>query len=297
MKNIKSHLLSELSSSTNEITYFLETNRNVYTLETNIAQGKETFICPTIDYLNKMELVKFDVYESKRDTFNYLEDEDKIGSLKIIADRLNGSKNPEENIFKNHERIKYFYVKVNNFLMIYRYTSKAYLKSKTVVKIKTKNLVMVKEEDDRITLDKQVPDVIYSMDEQKAFLINVKQAEYIVDLEVNMTKTQSKFPEIQKEFTIFTADSFINFQNKIQVQNQTIIRKFVKLIENETYIKFVENRSNALDIKNMFNMTIEFDDDKHIIFNDETSIDDVLHLLSDDYVQSYLDLQGRLLDE
>ena len=44
-------------------------------------------------------------------------------------------------------------------------------------------------------------------------------------------------------------------------------------------------------------MTIEFNSENHIIFDDETSIDDVLHLLSDDYVQSYLDKKGRRLDE
>lgn len=297
MEEIKAKLLSSLSTSTTEITYFLETDKNVYTLETSISQGQETFIGPTIDYLKSMELVKFDVYKSKRDSFDYLEDEDKIGNLKLITERLNESRNPEENIFKNREKIKYFYVKIKNFVMIYRYTSKAYIKSEVFVVVKTKNLELISEEDDRITLDKQTPDIIYSIDEQKAFLLNVKQAEYIVDLEVNMTKTQNKFPEIQSKVNIFTADSFEKFQERIQEQNKSIIRKFVKMIENETYQKFVDNRSNALEIKKMFEMTIEFDSENHIIFDDETSIDDVLHLLSDDYVQSYLDKQGRRLDE
>ena len=297
LEDIKSKLLEDLSEATTEITYYLETDKNVYTLETNVSQGQETFINPTIDYLRNMELVKFDVYKSKRDSFEYLEEEDKIANLKSIAERLNDSRNPEENIFKNQEKITYFFVKLRNFVMIYRYTSRAYLKSKTVIKVKTKILELVNEEDDRITLDKMTPDIIYNIDEEKAFLLNVKQAEYIVDLEVNMTKTQEKFPEIQSKVNIFTADSFEKFQERIKEQNKSIIRKIVKMIEYETYQKFVDNRSNALEIKEMFKMTIEFDSEDQIIFDDETSIDDVLHLLSDDYVQSYLDKQGRRLDE
>lgn len=297
LEDIKSKLLEDLSEATTEITYYLETDKNVYTLETNVSQGQETFINPTIDYLRNMELVKFDVYKSKRDSFEYLEEEDKIANLKSIAERLNVSRNPEENIFKNQEKITYFFVKLRNFVMIYRYTSRAYLKSKTVIKVKTKILELVNEEDDRITLDKMTPDIIYNIDEEKAFLLNVKQAEYIVDLEVNMTKTQEKFPEIQSKVNIFTADSFEKFQERIKEQNKSIIRKIVKMIEYETYQKFVDNRSNALEIKEMFKMTIEFDSENQIIFDDETSIDDVLHLLSDDYVQSYLDKQGRRLDE
>ncbi|MGO3606065.1 MAG: DUF4868 domain-containing protein [Pseudolactococcus laudensis] len=297
LEDIKSKLLEDLSEATTEITYYLETDKNVYTLETNVSQGQETFINPTIDYLRNMELVKFDVYKSKRDSFEYLEEEDKIANLKSIAERLNDSRNPEENIFKNQEKITYFFVKLRNFVMIYRYTSRAYLKSKTVIKVKTKILELVNEEDDRITLDKMTPDIIYNIDEEKAFLLNVKQAEYIVDLEVNMTKTQEKFPEIQSKVNIFTADSFEKFQERIKEQNKSIIRKIVKMIEYETYQKFVDNRSNALEIKEMFKMTIEFDSENQIIFDDETSIDDVLHLLSDDYVQSYLDKQGRRLDE
>lgn len=297
LEDIKSKLLEDLSEATTEITYYLETDKNVYTLETNVSQGQETFINPTIDYLRNMELVKFDVYKSKRDSFEYLEEEDKIANLKLIAERLNDSRNPEENIFKNQEKITYFFVKLRNFVMIYRYTSRAYLKSKTVIKVKTKILELVNEEDDRITLDKMTPDIIYNIDEEKAFLLNVKQAEYIVDLEVNMTKTQEKFPEIQSKVNIFTADSFEKFQERIKEQNKSIIRKIVKMIEYETYQKFVDNRSNALEIKEMFKMTIEFDSENQIIFDDETSIDDVLHLLSDDYVQSYLDKQGRRLDE
>ena len=297
LEDIKSKLLEDLSEATTEITYYLETDKNVYTLETNVSQGQETFINPTIDYLRNMELVKFDVYKSKRDSFEYLEEEDKIANLKSIAERLNDSRNPEENIFKNQEKITYFFVKLRNFVMIYRYTSRAYLKSNTVIKAKTKILELVNEEDDRITLDKMTPDIIYNIDEEKAFLLNVKQAEYIVDLEVNMTKTQEKFPEIQSKVNIFTADSFEKFQERIKEQNKSIIRKIVKMIEYETYQKFVDNRSNALEIKEMFKMTIEFDSENQIIFDDETSIDDVLHLLSDDYVQSYLDKQGRRLDE
>lgn len=297
LEDIKSKLLEDLSEATTEITYYLETDKNVYTLETNVSQGQETFINPTIDYLRNMELVKFDVYKSKRDSFEYLEEEDKIANLKSIAERLNDSRNPEENIFKNQEKITYFFVKLRNFVMIYRYTSKAYIKSKTVIKVKTRNLELVNEEEDRITLDKMIPDIIYNIDEEKAFLLNVKQAEYIVDLEVNMTKTQEKFPEIQSKVNIFTADSFEKFQERIKEQNKSIIRKIVKMIEYETYQKFVDNRSNALEIKEMFKMTIEFDSENQIIFDDETSIDDVLHLLSDDYVQSYLDKQGRRLDE
>ena len=297
MEEIKSNLLLSLSTSTTEITYFLETDRNVYALETSISQGQETFISPTVDYLKSKKLVKFDVYNSKRDSFDYLEEEEKIENLKLIAERLNESRNPEDNIFKNREKIKYFYVKIQNFVMIYRYTSKAYIKSKTVIKVKTRNLELVNEEEDRSTLDKMIPDIIYNIDEEKAFLLNVKQAEYIVDLEVNMTKTQNKFPEIQSKVNIFTADSFEKFQVCIQEQNKSTIRKFVKMIENKTYQKFVDNRSNALEIKTMFEMTIEFNSENHIIFDDETSIDDVLHLLSDDYVQSYLDKQGRRLDE
>ena len=95
----------------------------------------------------------------------------------------------------------------------------------------------------------------------------------------------------------FISDSFEKFQVCIQEQNKSTIRKFVKMIENKTYQKFVDNRSNALEIKTMFEMTIEFNSENHIIFDDETSIDDVLHLLSDDYVQSYLDKKGRRLDE
>ena len=297
LEDIKSKLLEDLSEATTEITYYLETDKNVYTLETNVSQGQETFINPTIDYLRNMELVKFDVYKSKRDSFEYLEEEDKIANLKSIAERLNDSRNPEENIFKNQEKITYFFVKLRNFVMIYRYTSRAYLKSNTVIKAKTKILELVNEEDDRITLDKMTPDIIYNIEEEKAFLLNVKQAEYIVDLEVNMTKTQEKFPEIQSKVNIFTADSFEKFQERIKEQNKSIIRKIVKMIEYETYQKFVDNRSNALEIKEMFKMTIEFDSENQIIFDDETSIDDVLHLLSDDYVQSYLDKQGRRLDE
>ena len=297
LEDINSKLLEDLSEATTEITYYLETDKNVYTLETNVSQGQETFINPTIDYLRNMELVKFDVYKSKRDSFEYLEEEDKIANLKSIAERLNDSRNPKENIFKNQEKITYFFVKLRNFVMIYRYTSRAYLKSKTVIKVKTKILELVNEEDDRITLDKMTPDIIYNIDEEKAFLLNVKQAEYIVDLEVNMTKTQEKFPEIQSKVNIFTADSFEKFQERIKEQNKSIIRKIVKMIEYETYQKFVDNRSNALEIKEMFKMTIEFDSENQIIFDDETSIDDVLHLLSDDYVQSYLDKQGRRLDE
>lgn len=130
LEDIKSKLLEDLSEVTTEITYYLETDKNVYTLETNVSQGQETFINPTIDYLRNMELVKFDVYKSKRDSFEYLEEEDKIANLKSITERLNDSRNPEENIFKNREKITYFFVKLRNFVMIYRYTSRAYLKSK-----------------------------------------------------------------------------------------------------------------------------------------------------------------------
>ncbi|GFH43361.1 hypothetical protein Hs30E_19120 [Lactococcus hodotermopsidis] len=304
MKELKQKLIQKLQIETDNITDYLETDKNVYRIETNVETNKTIFVNPTIESLNNQELVNFDIYQDKKDTISLITDENKLSNLIELESKFNDSQTTETNIFKNKEKIKYFYLKLNNIILVYRYTSRAYLKAKAFLKIRqtvelgqTKELELITEEDDRITLDKQSPDLIFDMDMKQAFLLNVKQSEYIIDLEVAIDKLREKFPDIQKENRIFSKDSFELFEKKISSLNKTRIRKFVKMIEEEKYHKFVEHRNQAVKIKERYSLTIEFNDCNEIVFGPDTSIEDILHLLADDYVQSYLDEESRVVDE
>ncbi|AGE29397.1 DUF4868 domain-containing protein [Enterococcus faecium] len=300
---IKAELIERLESETEEVTDYLETDKNIYVMDTNVQTNVNVFIKQAIEKLEASELIGFDVYKDSKESISLISDENKLKNLTELPGKFASAQEPETNIFENKEKIKYFYIKFQEIVLVYRYTQRAYLKSKAFIKIgknevgHTKELQLVTEEDDRISLDKQWPDLVYDMADKRAFLFNSKQSEYIIDLEVEITKTKKSFPDIQKENAIFTEGSYPLFEEAISYLNKTKVRKFVKMIENKTYQKFVDNRDKALGIKQKYNFSIYFNEYNEIIFNDDTSMEDILHLLSDDYVQSYLDEESMVRDE
>ncbi|MBZ6016013.1 MULTISPECIES: DUF4868 domain-containing protein [Leuconostoc] len=302
-EEIKKNLIEKLEQQTSDVTDYLESEKNVYRIDTDVKTNEEIFIQPAIEKLRTSELIGFDVYQDRRESVSLLTDENKLSNLANLTDKFANSQTTESNIFINHEKIKYFYITVNQVVLVYRYTSKAYLKAQAFLKIKniefgsTKELELVTEEDDRISLDKQYPDLVYDISFNRAFLLNSKQAEYIIDLEVEITKTKKSFPDIQQKNKIFSEDSYTHFEEALNELNKTKVRKFVKMIENQTYEKFVAHREKATEIKNHYKFTIEFNECNEIVFSDETSMEDVLHLLSDDYVQSYLDEEAKVINQ
>lgn len=300
---IKAELIERLESETEEVTDYLETDKNIYVMDTNVQTNVNVFIKQAIEKLEASELIGFDVYKDSKESISLISDENKLKNLTELPGKFASAQEPETNIFENKEKIKYFYIKFQEIVLAYRYTQRAYLKSKAFIKIgknevgHTKELQLVTEEDDRISLDKQWTDLVYDMADKRVFLFNSKQSEYIIDLEVEITKTKKSFPDIQKKNAIFTEGSYPLFEEAISDLNKTKVRKFVKMIENKTYQKFVDNRDKALGIKQKYNFSINFNEYNEIIFNDDTSMEDILHLLSDDYVQSYLDEESMVRDE
>lgn len=289
-EELKQELITKLNNSTGNVTNFLETNKSVYVIETDMQTNKEIFINPAVEILGTQKLVEFDVYQNKKDSISYLEEEEKLSELSTLIKKLDNATSNDNNIFKTGEKIKYFYIKCDGIIFIYRYTAKAYLKPKAYLKVwDSKELELVTEEENRIALDKQIPDMIFDTDANRAFLFNVTQSEYIIELDVVITKTMKGFNDIQTGNKIFSANSFCEFEKHIEKMSKTTGRKFVKMIENETYQKFVINRDKAESIKEMYELDIDFNDDNEIDFNENTNVEHILHLLSDDCVQSYLD--------
>lgn len=292
----KENLIVLLEKDTSNITYYLETDKNIYSIETEIEKSEDIFIRPVISVLEKRELKKFNLFQETKDTFTLLENSEKIEKLKVLKEKIEKAKKPEDNIFKKQEKLKYFFLKKEEIIFIYRYTSKAYIKSETFLTIKQKRLILNKEEDDRITLDKNIPDIIYFLDLEKAFLLNEKQAEYIIELDSHIEKIKEVFPEVQKKSKIFSTKSFPTFRIALEEQNKSKIRKFVNMIEEKTYEKFIKHREKAVKIKDMYSLNINFNKNNEIEFDKSTSMDDILHLLSDDYVQSFLDLEAKVME-
>ncbi len=141
-----------------------------------------------------------------------------------------------------------------------------------------------------------IPDVIIDIEKRILFMLNVKQSEFILEINSLFTQSITQVQESLREFNLMKEETIELFINSA-CGNNTFMRKLHKIQSTESYKYLKNNVDKVPAVIERYNLSVKFDEGiKKIIFNEETEVSDILHLLADDYVQRYISEKDDILD-
>lgn len=140
---------------------------------------------------------------------------------------------------------------------------------------------------DMLILSKEIPDIIFDVDNEIFFMLNVVQSEYILNLDDLFTNSMNIIQQELKKRKIMNDKSFEEFITKVE-KNKNHIRRLHKIYVGKLHEYLINGLNNNIDkierIIDKHNVGVNIDKHKkQILVNGDTDITDVLHLLSDDF--------------
>ena len=176
-------------------------------------------------------------------------------------------------------------------MFLYRYNSSSIFKQSWIAKLNNKMPIVEKNCNKFIILNKTKPDIIFDIKNDIALLTNVIQSEYILSIDQLFMNSIDKFNSLK----IISESTENDFIDKVKSSNK-FIRKLHKIISEETYKHFENNIDNVKDVIKYYNLDIKLDENSNkILFDENTEINDVLHLLGDDYIRKYISQKDDIL--
>lgn len=287
-------LQQQLLNEENNLCLFLQTNNNIYSFRSELTRPQQLdIIRPINEYINNKEFIEYDVLERRPNTIYYItEGMQEYQSLNNVL---------ELNQYIEHDdvtratirtietdKIKMVIFKKDRFLFLYKYnTGKLFTQGWKAI-FNVEEAVVEKDDNSVLILSKAIPDIILDTRENLAFILNVTQSEYILQIDSLFMATLNRISGNLREFELMREDTIESFINEISGKNN-YMRKLHKIQTSQSYQYFYNNINRIPDVLRQYNLNVNFDEESgQIIFDEETDVGDVLHLLADDYVRRYI---------
>lgn len=287
-------LENELQFNQNRLCILLRTNLNIYSFRSMLSQDEEQeMIDPIRNYLLDKDYVQYDAFERRTNTIYYItRDMVEFTSMNEILEFNNQIQNGELLIATLHtvldEKIKLVIIKKGEFLFLYRYNTGKLFTQGWKALFNVEQAIVEKDNNSTLFLSKEIPDIILDLQSNVAFLMNITQAEYILEIESLFQNTLNIVSQNLVNFQLMREDTVGAFINQVGSKNN-FLRKLNKIQTTQSYQYFQNNITRIPGVLRRYALNVNFDEiNGHIIFDDETDVGDVLHLFADDYVQRYI---------
>lgn len=287
-------LEEELINQNNNLALFLQTNNNIYSFISRLTTEEQLEILnPIREFLNNKEYNEYDALERRPNTIYYITNEMlEYRSLDDILELHQQIENGElaRATLRTIEtdKVKMIIFKKGSFLFLYKYNSGKLFKQGWKARFNNEEAVVEKEDSSILVLSKKLPDIIIDVDKRITFILNVTQAEYILQIENLFIGTLNTVSNNLREFDLMRQDTIEEFINQVSGKNN-YMRKLHKIQTTQSYQYFHNNIAKIPDVLNQYDLNVNFDEDTgQIIFDEETDVVDVLHLFADDYVKRYI---------
>ncbi|APU60722.1 Kiwa anti-phage protein KwaB-like domain-containing protein [Clostridium botulinum] len=287
-------LKETLTKDSYELNLFLQTDENIYSFRNDLTKDqRKEFINPIINFIKDKNICKYDSLDRKAETIYYiLKEMDEFKSLELILSLHNQIKSGDCETASiktiENEKIKLAIFKKGDFLLLYRYNASSILKQGIAARFFPEKAVVEKQNNNLLILSKTIPDIIVDTENNDAFILNMTQAEYILNIMKLFKGTLNVVATNLKEFQLMDIEGIDRFIQLVSEKNG-YIRKLHKIQTTESYKHLKTNKNVVPSVLEKYNLNVEFDEKEgEIIFNEDTDITDVLHLLADDYVKRYI---------
>lgn len=287
-------LQEELINGENGLTMFLQTNNSVYSFRSRLNQQQQLdIINPTREAMTGKEYSRYDALERRPNTIYYISQEmmeyQSVGNiLEINAQLENGEVDRARIATIETDKIKLIIFKKGRFIFLFKYNSGKLFRQGWKARFNVEEAVVEQENDNVLLLSKLVPDIIIDAQCNIAFILNVVQAEYILDINSLFTGTLTEFSNNLREFNLMREETIETFINQINGKNN-YMRKLHKIQTTQSYHYFHQNIERIPEVLAQYGLTINFDrENGEIIFDDQTDVGDVLHLFADDYIRRHI---------
>lgn len=287
-------LRTELLNNQNHISLFLRTNNNIYSFVSRLTQEEELeIVSPIYTFLDNKDYCEYDALERRPNNIYYITSEmieyQSLNSiLKLNQQIVAGEVDRATLRVIEIDKVKMVIFKKENFLFLYKYDSGKLFKQGWKAKFNNEEAVVEKENNSILVLSKTIPDIILDMNKNIAFILNVTQAEYILQIETLFIGTLNTVSNNLKEFQLMKEETIENFIEEVSSKNN-YMRKLHKIQTTQSYQYFKNNITRIPDVLTKYNLNVNFDEQNgQIIFDNETDVGDVLHLFADDYVKRYI---------
>lgn len=287
-------LENELKNTENNLALFLLTNNNIYSFVSRLTEEQQLDILhPICEFIENKEFSKYDATERRPNTVYFInENMIEYQSLNSILEINNQIENGEltRATLRSIEtdKVKMIIFKKGYFLFLYKYNSGKLFKQGWKAIFDTEEAIVEKDNNSVLVLSKSIPDIILNIRTNVAFILNIIQAEYILEIETLFVSTLNTVSNNLREFNLMRADTIENFINEVSQKNN-YMRKLHKIQTTQSYQYFQNNIRSIPEVLGLYNLNVNFDEENgQIIFDDETDIGDVLHLFADDYVKRYI---------
>lgn len=287
-------LQEELLNRENNLCLFLQTNNNIYSFRSALTPQQQLEIVEPIDlYIRDKDYTEYDALERRPNTIYYISQEmQEYESLNYILDinnQINVGQYERATIRTiETDKIKMVIFKKNRFLFLYKYNSGKLFKQSWKARFNDDEAVVEKDDDSILVLSKLIPDIIIDTEENLTFILNITQAEYILEIDRLFVGTLRTVADNLREFNLMREDTIGNFLNEVSTKNN-YMRKLHKIQTTQSYQYFYNNINRIPEVLRQYELTVNFDEaNNQIIFDEETDVGDVLHLFADDYVKRYI---------
>lgn len=295
-------LKETLTKDSYELNLFLQTDENIYSFRNDLTKDqRKEFINPIINFIKDKNICKYDSLDRKAETIYYiLKEMDEFKSLELILSLHNQIKSGDCETASiktiENEKIKLAIFKKGDFLLLYRYNASSILKQGIAARFFPEKAVVEKQNNNLLILSKTIPDIIVDTENNDAFILNMTQAEYILNIMKLFKGTLNVVATNLKEFQLMDTEGIDRFIQLVSEKNG-YIRKLHKIQTTESYKHLKTNKNVVPSVLEKYNLNVEFDEKEgEIIFNEDTDITDVLHLLADDYVKRYISETDDIVD-
>lgn len=287
-------LRKELLNNENNLWLFLQTNNNIYSFRNELTgEQRLDLIRPIYDFLSDKDYAQYDVLDRSPNTVYYIsEGMPEYQSLNNILE-LNqyiGRDDVVRATVRTIEtgKIKMIIFKKDRFLFLYKYNTGKLFKQGWKAVFNNEEAVVEKDDNSILVLSKTIPDIIVDTGENIAFILNITQSEYILEIDTLFVGTLNNVSEHLRNFNLMREDTIDTFINEISTKNN-YMRKLHKIQTTQSYQYFYNNITKIPDVLTQYNLNVNFDaQNGEIIFDEDTDVGDVLHLLADDYVRRYI---------
>lgn len=286
----------------NDLCLFLNTDKNIYSFISELDEEQRLRIIEPIEtFIDGKDFCQYDALERRENRVYYIVDTmDEFNSLSYIFEMNEQIRNDDVDIATlrtiEEDKIKMIIFTKGNFMFLYRYSTSKLFGQSWIARFNNEEAVVERSNNGLLILSKKIPDIIIDIQERVAFLMNISQAEYILEIENLFSITLDTFSQNLRDFNLMRADTIDNFIEKIR-QNKNYMRKLHKIQTTGTYEFFVENINRIPEVIESYDLSVNFDQENgYVIFNEENSVSDILHLLADDYVMRYISERNDVIN-
>ncbi|NFN18561.1 DUF4868 domain-containing protein [Clostridium botulinum] len=293
-RNTLQRLREELTNQENNLCLFLQTNNNIYSFRSRLTPEQQLeIINPICNKIDNYEFTQYDVLERRPNTIYYISNDmqeyESLNNILELNQYIEDDEVERATIRTiETDKVRMIIFKKDRFLFLYKYNSGKLFKQGWTARFNEECAVVEKDDNSILVLSKTMPDIILDTVENMAFIMNVVQAEYILQIDSLFIGTLNNVSENLREFNLMREETIEEFINQVSGKNN-YMRKLHKIQTTQSYQYFQRNIDRIPEVLRQYDLNVNFDaENGQIIFDEETDVVDVLHLFADDYVKRYI---------